>query len=147
VTILYWVAWILLIVDSIFLILLILAQESKAQGLGGLGGGADSSFAGHAQRTAKKITIICACLFAICLVAVLWISPKIGKSSRGGLENFEVTPTPSAVAVTMQPSMPPMQSNNVPPPTRIPPTPTQPNNNPAQPPTPVPGTQNPGGGM
>jgi len=76
----YTIIWIILILDSLFLILLVLAQESKSQGLGGLGGGMDLTFAGHTQRTAKRLTAIGGAIFVACIIGVILL---MGPAGRG----------------------------------------------------------------
>ncbi|MFA4985864.1 MAG: preprotein translocase subunit SecG [Candidatus Brocadiia bacterium] len=123
----YYTCWIILIIDCILLILLILAQESKAQGLGGLGGGMDLSFAGHTQRTAKRMTAIFAVVFGITLITILVIAPKVGRTGGGTLPDV---PLP---AVSLSPENVPGVSfapvdvpPGVTPPVRTPPAPTIP---------------------
>ncbi len=81
-TLIHWTAYIVLVIDCFLLILFILAQESKSQGMGGLGGGMDMSFGGHAQRTAKRITTALAIIFAVCIITIILVKPEASKGRR-----------------------------------------------------------------
>ncbi|GAB4159983.1 MAG: hypothetical protein Kow00107_08290 [Planctomycetota bacterium] len=100
----YYTAWTVLIIDSLLLILLILAQESKSQGLGGLGGGMDMSFGGHAQRTAKRLTVIFAIIFAICIGTVILVKPTASTGKRPeGAPEISASPEAPAPQISFAP--------------------------------------------
>ncbi len=104
--VLYFITWTILIIDSIFVILLVLAQESKSQGLGGLGGGMDMSFAGHTQRTAKRLTAIGGVILLVCIIGVILLMKPAGSSNTGTLQTIKTTPPPPSVEAPAQPVQP-----------------------------------------
>ena len=83
-SVIYYITWVILVADCLLLILLILAQESKSQGLGGLGGGMDMSFGGHTQRKVKRLTTACAVIFGLSIIGIIIMMPNV-KTSGGSL--------------------------------------------------------------
>lgn len=65
---------VLMLISSISLVASILMQESKSEGLGAIGGGADSAFGKSVgtsrQAILRKVTIVSAVVFMISAVAL-----------------------------------------------------------------------------
>ncbi|MDZ7814876.1 MAG: preprotein translocase subunit SecG [Planctomycetota bacterium] len=114
INVIYYIVWGILILDTILLIMLVLAQESKSQGLGGLGGGMDMSFGGHTQRTAKRMTAICGVIFGAGIIAITLLMPHT--SSRSSLPGGANTPEPSIAVpqLSLQPGENPVPERPAP---------------------------------